>query len=103
MIQKCKKCSNQFTRKQILKAILFSWSYKPIECDNCHTKHYVNLKTRLFISSGVAIPIFLIPFFIGGRNIFNISIGVYYALIYIFWSALLISLIPDFARYHIKK
>ena len=103
MIQKCKKCSCQFTRKKILKSIFFSWGYHYIECEECNTKHYVDFKTRLFISLGIAIPIFLIPFFARGRNTFNIPTGVYYALIYIFCSALLIGLTPFFARYHIKK
>lgn len=102
-MQKCKKCSWQFTKKEILKAIFFSWSYGPIECANCHTKHYVNLKTRIFITLGIVIPIGLIPFFAGGTNTFNIPIGVYYAVIYICWSALLIGVAPFFARYHIEK
>lgn len=102
MIQRCSKCSKEFTRKKIIKSIFFSWDYKPVICDKCSTKHYINTKTKLTISLGIVVPVFLISFFADGINIFNIPIMVYYPLIYILWSALLIAMTPFFARYSIK-
>jgi CXXC-20-CXXC protein len=52
-VQKCVTCGNQFTWKEVQKAI--QWTYKPLVCRKCGTEHKVTMLTRCLVA-------FLIPF-----------------------------------------
>lgn len=111
-MQECQKCSKQFTWKYIIKSKWFLVGYKPIECDSCNTKHYVNSTTRwiysiltigvpllLFYSRTILMQIWgLSPLTRG--NITNLPS--YYLLVYLLWIALIICITPFFARYNTK-
>lgn len=99
MIQKCEKCSCQFSKKKIIKSIFFGLGYQPIECDNCRTKHYVDFTTRVFIALGIGIPLFIYP---GSKRII-MAFGKHSILVGILWVGVFMGLVPFFARYHIKK
>jgi len=74
---------------------------QPMKCDNCNTKHYINMKTKLgaiCLLSGVP----LLPVLTGtSRHIYGVF-GNYFILVYILWIALSICITPFFAGYHIK-
>ena len=109
-MQKCQKCSKQFTWKNIIKSKWFLVGYKPIECDSCHTKHYVSTTTR-WIYSILTIGVPLLLFYSRERQMQiwgldpltrgNItSLGSYYLLAYLLWVGLIVCITPYFARYH---
>jgi CXXC-20-CXXC protein len=95
-MQKCKKCHNKFKYKVILKSL---WkNYSPITCEGCGTQYYVNFSTRIYtilISLPLIIRIFNIKFFWFTNN-FGFFIW------YLVWIAVVISVFPFFAKYHIK-
>lgn len=104
LIQKCKKCSNQFTWKEVIRPIWFSWTYSPLKCPRCNTEHYINITTRLFIALGIVAPT-AIKGFMFSRNaqtVLRISLR-NQLLIYLLWFILLGCLTPFFARHHIEE
>jgi len=92
-MQKCSNCSSQFKRKNIIKSIWLR-AYSPILCENCNTKHYFNVSTRLIVGLSIGGPLFILNRFF--------HYGYYILLGYILWLALVVYLTPSFARYHIK-
>ena len=90
--QKCSNCSSKFKRKNIIKSVWLR-GYSPILCENCNTKHYCNVLTRLIVGLSIGGPIFILNRF---------HYGYYVLLGYIFWLALVIYLTPSYARYHLK-
>ncbi|WP_353051568.1 TIGR04104 family putative zinc finger protein [Peribacillus frigoritolerans] len=67
-IQKCETCGYQFTWREVQKAI--RWTYKPLVCRKCGTKHKVTMQTRLLLAllSGVIVLILIVskvPFYLG--------------------------------------
>jgi CXXC-20-CXXC protein len=92
-IQRCKNCSKQFKWLTVIKSI---WNgYKPIECDNCKTKHYFKFSSRILIAILIPLPVFF------QRTLFNLfsSDSIF---IYPIWIILVICLSPFFARYFIR-
>jgi len=76
-----------------MKSIWLSFGYKPIKCNSCGSKHYVNFTTRLILGGAIGVPLLL---FINIR-----SFGHYNLLLYILWIGLIICITPFFARYHV--
>ena len=96
-MQKCKKCSNKFKYKDILKSIWVK-GYAPIVCVKCDTKHYVNFSTRLILSLSIFTPLIIINFAnLSFDHFFNFSI-----IHYLMWIFATICITPFFARYHTK-
>lgn len=101
LIQKCNKCSTQFTWQQIIKSTFFSFGSQHMECNKCRTKHYANFTTTLIITIVISLPILLKRF----TNI-TTTFGVleeFFIAIYLVLLALLIALTPFFARYHLEN
>ena len=96
-MQKCQKCSTQFSWKNIMKSIWLSFVYKPIKCISCGSKHYINFTTRLILGCAMGVPLLL---FINIRG--SDSFGHYNLLLYILWIGLIICITPFFARYHLE-
>lgn len=96
----CKECSNKFRYRTILKSIWLNGYYEPIICDKCNAKHYVNISTRIVISLSIFGPLII-------YNLANLIFDeyVHYNILvpYIIWTAIIIFLTPNFARYHIKS
>ncbi|WP_083762780.1 TIGR04104 family putative zinc finger protein [Natranaerobius thermophilus] len=57
----CKNCGEFFKEDKIRNSLLSN--YKPIECDNCGTTHYVSKLSRGVYALSVAIPIVLTGIF----------------------------------------
>ncbi|MBL4932020.1 TIGR04104 family putative zinc finger protein [Clostridium paridis] len=103
VVQKCKKCSKEFPRKDIVKSV-WSWSgYKPIVCEGCNSVHYVNITTRLLLGVYISAPLFSMTFIFANNNFFLRIPFEVYIMAFILWIALIPYLIPHFARYHIKE
>ena len=100
-VQKCEKCSNQFTKKTIRKSIMSWIGYEPIVCEKCKSIHYVYFRTRILLSIFIPVPLFTI-LLITKNFSFNISFPVL-ILIFVLWYSLLIFSIPFFARYRIEE
>jgi CXXC-20-CXXC protein len=95
-MQKCKKCSNKFRYKIILKSI-FS-KYSPITCEGCDTQYYVNFSTRI-----ICVILILFPLIIRNFN-FDIYINTFASTIcYLLWVTVVLLILPFFARYHTKN
>ncbi|MTI65369.1 MAG: hypothetical protein FH753_02075 [Firmicutes bacterium] len=94
-IQRCKNCSKEFQWKTIINSI---WSgYKPIECDNCKSKHYPKFIYRFIVALSIALPIFFSQFLYG---IFKTYLFI--ILAYIIWVLVVVSIAPFYFRYYIK-
>jgi len=96
-VQKCEKCSNQFTKKTIRKSIMSWIGYEPIVCEKCKSIHYVYFRTRILLSIFIVVPS-LPPIIFSPYSSFPVLI-----LVYVLWYSLLIFSIPFFARYRIKE
>ncbi len=93
MIQRCKNCSSQFRWHNIFKSFLFG--YRPIECERCKTKHYINFISRLVVSIGIPLPLLF-------QKYCYRYFGAYSLLIYLIWASFILCIFPYFMRYHIK-
>ncbi|MFE4243644.1 TIGR04104 family putative zinc finger protein [Peribacillus butanolivorans] len=90
-IQKCETCGYQFTWKEIQKAI--RWTYKPLVCKKCGTKHNVTKQTRLLlVLSAGAIVGFLLFIVIDISFVLLLLLSILLPLI-------VILLYPYFAKY----
>ncbi|KMY50008.1 TIGR04104 family putative zinc finger protein [Peribacillus loiseleuriae] len=80
-MQKCENCNSPFSWSKIFKS--FWWTYKPIECDNCGTKHKITIFGRFTFVAMSILPIWIFPFFLSPfDNIFGMpDIGVLIGLI----------------------
>ncbi|WP_226588254.1 TIGR04104 family putative zinc finger protein [Halobacillus litoralis] len=93
-IQKCKSCRYQFTWKEVQKAI--RWTYKPLVCNKCGTKHVVTKKTRYFFD--IPLPI------LGGVVVVAVSNTLVIPVILLFSIFIIaISFFPYVANYKIKE
>lgn len=92
-IQRCKNCLKQFKWSTIIKSIL--GGYKPIECDNCKTKHYIRFSNRIIIAVLIPLPLLFQKILFSLFNSYSI-------LIYLIWVLLVICLSPFFTRYFIR-
>ncbi|MYL57587.1 hypothetical protein GLW20_08720 [Virgibacillus halodenitrificans] len=57
ILQKCQNCKAQFSWNKIYKS--FWWNYKPIECDNCGTKHKITIPGRFIFVSLTILPMLI--------------------------------------------
>ncbi len=94
-IQRCKNCSKEFKWKTIIKSLWFG--YKPIECVNCKTKHYLVLTYRIIISTGIVLPVFFSHFLSSLLKTYPLRIS-----FYLVWVAIVICIAPFFSRYHLE-
>lgn len=92
-IPNCKCCRYEFTWKEVQKAI--RWTYKPLICKKCGTKHVVTKKTQNFFG----IPLIILCGAVGVSNI-PVIIGASLLTIIII---LAILLFPYIAKYKIKE
>ncbi|KGX89703.1 TIGR04104 family putative zinc finger protein [Pontibacillus marinus] len=91
-IQKCLNCGKQFLWKEVQKAIF--WGYKPIECQQCGTKHTVTMKTRTLIALFAGVTVLIVDF---------INISLYLDIILSVMGILSIGLLyPFFAKYKVR-
>ncbi|WP_074463570.1 TIGR04104 family putative zinc finger protein [Cellulosilyticum sp. I15G10I2] len=67
-----------------------------ILCENCNTKHYFNVSTRLILGLSIGAPLFILSLIRSFHYRYYILLG------YILWLALVIYLTPSFVRYHVK-
>lgn len=96
-MQKCLKCTNRFTWKEITKYIWVK-GYEPIECDQCNTIHYFNWTTRLSVAAIIGVP----PILTHKIRYTYIELGHYFILVYLLVIALGVCLTPFYARYHME-
>ena len=94
-MQRCLKCSKEFSYKAVFKSLLGWKSYAPIKCDSCNTIHSCKSSTGRIVTAVLIISMLLnIPL---KRYIGNYSI-----LVYLLSYPLLIIVLPFFAKYYIK-
>jgi len=99
-MQKCLKCSEQFTWQDITKSKWFSRGAGPLECKSCRTKFKINPKSKLLYNLLImVIPVVLI--FVKRDYIVN-AFGYYYLLLYLLWIGLMICIAPFYARFDIE-
>lgn len=95
LIQRCKNCSKEFQWKSIIKSI---WGgYKPIECDNCKTKHYPIFVCRFIVALSIALPVFFSQILYSIFRSYSLII-----LVYFIWIFIVVSIAPFYFRYNIK-
>ncbi len=73
-MQKCKNCNSPFSWSKITKSI--GWLYKPIECDNCGTKHKITILGRWTVAALCTLPILIFYFFLSSFNNDYVTIGI---------------------------
>ncbi|MBL4933261.1 TIGR04104 family putative zinc finger protein [Clostridium paridis] len=101
LIQKCKKCSKSFKWSTILKAS-WSWNgFKPIECENCKTKHYYKPINRIIIFILAFTPLIFENAILGLPLPYGIRSYIFW--VYPAWAILLMLLSPFFTRFYIKE
>lgn len=101
LIQKCKKCSNEFKWSTILKA---SWHWRgfiPIECESCKTMHFIKPITRVTIIILALIPLLFENYIFDVFKTYGLNAYIFWA--YPAWVILLILLSPFFIRFYIKE
>lgn len=99
-MQKCLKCSTQFTWKDITKSKWFSKWSGPLECKNCKTKHRISFKTKTIYNILImVIPVLLV--FVEREYIVS-TFGYSYLLLYLLWIVLMVCLVPFYARFNIE-
>jgi CXXC-20-CXXC protein len=55
--QKCDQCGKEFSWMEIEKSLVLA--YKPIQCRDCGTKHFIKFSSRNIISLLAVLPIIL--------------------------------------------
>ncbi|WHY85713.1 hypothetical protein QNH39_24410 [Neobacillus novalis] len=65
-MQKCENCHSQFSWNKIFKS--FWWTYKPIECDNCGTKHKITILGRFTVVALTILPLSVFGYFFSPFN-----------------------------------
>lgn len=95
-MQKCQKCENQFTWKNVEKSLALG--YKPITCERCHSIHHVGFWTRL----GLAVSITMLPMVLLFLRVIPMGME-YWIAFYLVWAAVVIGIAPFFARYHLRE
>ncbi|WP_043931846.1 TIGR04104 family putative zinc finger protein [Bacillus sp. EB01] len=73
-MQKCENCKSPFSWRKIYKSL--SWFYKPIECDNCGTKHKITMFSRSTVAAISTLPIFIVFHFLSPSNNGYVNIGI---------------------------
>ncbi len=99
-MQSCKKCSNKFRYKNIMKSIWLNEYI--IVCDKCDTKYYANFSTKLIFSLSIFLPLIIYSFVnLIFDDFYNLS---YFSIIiYLIWTGIIICITPFYARYHTKS
>ncbi|MFC7686290.1 TIGR04104 family putative zinc finger protein [Ureibacillus sp. GCM10028918] len=80
-MQKCGKCNSAFSWSNIFKS--FKWTFKPIECDYCGTKHKISFFGRCTFAVLTTLPMLIFFYFLSlFDNIFaSIGVGVLLATV----------------------
>ncbi|WP_374054524.1 TIGR04104 family putative zinc finger protein [Rossellomorea sp. FM04394] len=73
-LQKCDRCQTSFSWRAILKS--FIWTYKPIHCTNCGTKHEITIRGRLSFVLCTILPAILFFNFLAPFENFVLTIGI---------------------------
>lgn len=73
-MQKCEKCNSQFSWSKIFNS--FWWTYKPIVCDNCGTKHKITILSRFKVVGMTFLPMWIYLLFVSPFVNFFVSIGI---------------------------
>lgn len=94
-MQKCQKCSTQFTWKAIQKSLL--WGYKPISCSSCRSTHEISFLSRI----GLVLFTTAIPMLLVFNPVMTPRIE-YEIALYLLWVAIAIGVAPLFVKYSIK-
>lgn len=94
-IQKCQKCSNQFTWKAIQKSLL--WGYKPVSCSSCESTHDITFQSRI----GLVLFTTAIPMLLVFNPVMELKIEFEIAL-YLLWVAIVVGVAPIFVKYKIR-
>ncbi|WP_374049430.1 TIGR04104 family putative zinc finger protein [Neobacillus sp. OS1-33] len=92
-MQKCVTCGHQFTWKEIQRSI--RWTYKPLVCKECGTKHNPTMKTKVTISFIVGIILFPLL-------LLNLPFYLELVLIITFF-LIVIAFFPYFAKYSANR
>ncbi|MBA9029421.1 TIGR04104 family putative zinc finger protein [Peribacillus huizhouensis] len=73
-MKKCENCNSQFSWSKIFKS--FWWTYKPIKCDNCGTKHKITIFGRFTFGALTTLPILIFTNFLSPFNNVFMTIGI---------------------------
>lgn len=98
-MKKCKNCLSRFKWKSIVRSIF--WGYKPINCENCNTKHHVYFTTRLM----TMLLFGIIMFFVYTKPVYGSNLMIIFSIkvsILLLLFALLMWISPLYAKYYIK-
>lgn len=95
VIQKCQKCSKEFTWKEIQKSLL--WGYKPISCSSCRSTHEISFLSRI----GLVLFTTAIPMLLVFNPLMDIRLEFEVAM-YLAWVVIVVCIAPLFVRYSIK-
>ncbi|WP_165763796.1 TIGR04104 family putative zinc finger protein [Halalkalibacter urbisdiaboli] len=90
-IQKCEICGQPFTWREIQKGV--RWSYKPLECSRCQTRHSITIQTRLLLG---AITGLIVLFVISYVSKVSFYLGMVLAVLL---PLIVLLLFPYFAKY----
>jgi len=98
-IQKCKNCSAEFRWRTVYNSYWNGWNglSKPIECDNCKTKHYLYTVYRIIVGLSIGLPVFFIPVFYSLFKIPLLSVIAYFV-----WIFIISSLSPLYFKFYTK-
>lgn len=91
MISKCKKCSNKFTYREVIKSI---WTNRKINCKICNKENEIELITSFLLYSIILLPTFIKIFKSESEvnNLLIVTMKILYLIFIIFIS-------PFFIRY----
>lgn len=95
IIQKCQKCSDQFTWIAIQKSLL--WGYKPVSCSSCGSTHDITFQSRI----GLVLFTTAIPMLLVFNPVMELKIE-YEIALYLLWVAIVVSIAPLFVKYKIR-
>ncbi|MDR7080706.1 CXXC-20-CXXC protein [Neobacillus niacini] len=73
-MQKCENCNSPLSWSKIYKST--AWLYKSIECDNCGTKHKINLFSKCTVVALSILPLFIFFYFLSPFNNGYLNLGI---------------------------
>lgn len=69
-MQKCDKCNMQLKWSEIYRSLW--WIYRPIQCNNCGTKHQIMFSSRILAAFLFVFPWWFLDLFLSNLTILSI-------------------------------